>query len=189
MNTNASMFNRFFAVFLDLLTFLGYAAGIAMAVLSSSEIDADLHLQIFTKDQLIKAGIVVVLAYFVLDVLLTRIFATTPGKLCMNCDVDFHAGNTMVHNIIRSFFKVVFLFSVIPGLISYLYGSANVDNQTIHDKIARTNVTDTTRTPRGLGIFVVFVGIVLLVFFIITYHSALGINPSLGLSDYKIFEF
>ena len=188
MNTNASMFDRAFAIFLDLLTFLGFSAGFMMVTLSTTAINDDLQFAKLPKETLIKNGIVIVVVYLILDILLTRIFATTPGKLCMNCDVDFHMGNTMVYNIIRSFIKIICLFSVVLGLFSYFYGTSNPDSRTFHDMIAKTNVTNTTRMPRVIGVLVVLTGIALLIFFIVTYHDALGINPSLGLPDYQIFD-
>ena len=189
MNTNASMFNRFFAVVLDLLTFLGYACLFLMLTLTASSIDAELRFSTVSKNELIKTGVICIIVYFVLDVLLTRIFATTPGKLAVNCDVDFHMGNTILYNIIRSFVKVVCLFSVVLGIFSYFAGAASPENRTFHDSIAKTNVTDSTRMPRALGVIIVMIGIGILVYFIATYHDALGINPSLGLPSYKIFEF
>ncbi|MBR5975102.1 MAG: RDD family protein [Clostridiales bacterium] len=188
MNTNASMFNRFVAVILDLLTFLGYAAGFMMLTFTASSIDAELQFESVSRNELIKTGVILVVIYFILDVLLTRIFATTPGKLSLNCDVDFHMGNTMLYNIIRSFVKIVCLFTVVLGFFSYISGTTSPDSQTFHDKIAKTNVTDSTRMPRALGVLIVLVGIGILVYFVVTYHGSLGINPSLNLPNYKIFD-
>ena len=106
----------------------------------------------------------------------------------MNCDVDFHRGNSMIHNIIRSFFKVICLFTVIPAIFSYLSASADYDTRAYHDRIAKSNVTNTTRTPRALGIITVLVGLALLVVFIYKYHSVLGVTIDLGLPNYKIFD-
>lgn len=189
MNTNASMIDRFFAVILDLLSFLGLASGIAMLTFSFSEIDSEVEEAVLSRDQLVKLLIIMVITYFVLDVLLVRIFATTPGKLAMNCDVDFHRGNSMIYCILRSFFKVICLFTVVPAIFSYLSGSSNIDSQTYHDRIAKTNVTNTTRMPRFVGVLIVLVSIALLVFFIVNHHDVLGLNIKLGLSDFKIFKF
>lgn len=189
MNTNASMIDRFFAVLLDLITFLGFAGGISMVVFSVSEINTEMEEAILSRNQLIKLAIVLIVAYFVLEVFLVRIFATTPGKLAMNCDVDFHMGNSMIYCIIRSFFKVICLFTVIPAAFSYFSASGNIDSQTFHDRIAKTNVTNSTRMPRFLGVLLVLAGIALLVLFIVTYHKVLGLNIQLGLSDFKIFSF
>ena len=189
MNTNASMFDRLFAVFLDLLTFIGCACGLLMVLMDESEIANVFNHELRIRDNLIKTLIIAVVIYFVLDIFLTRIFATTPGKLSMNCDVDFHMGNSMIYCIIRSFFKVICLFTVILGLASYIFASNNIDSRSFHDLIAKTNVTNTTRIPRVVGVLVVLLGISLLVVFVVRYHSILGINPSLGLSNFKIFEF
>ncbi|MBR5425988.1 MAG: RDD family protein [Clostridiales bacterium] len=189
MNTNASMVDRFCAVFLDLITFLGFAGGVAMLVFSASEINTEVEEAILSRDQLIKLGIVMIVSYFVLDILLVRLFATTPGKLAMNCDVDFHMGNSMIYCILRSFFKIICLFTVIPGLISYVSGSGDPDSRTWHDRIAKTNVTNSTRMPRFVGVLTVLAGIALLIFFIITYRKVLGLNFRIGLSDFKIFSF
>ena len=137
MNTNASMVDRFCAVFLDLITFLGFAGGVAMLVFSASEINTEVEEAILSRDQLIKLGIVMIVSYFVLDILLVRLFATTPGKLAMNCDVDFHMGNSMIYCILRSFFKIICLFTVIPGLISYVSGSGDPDSRTWHTELPR----------------------------------------------------
>ena len=189
MNTNASMVDRLIAVILDLITFLGFAGGVSMLIFSVSEINTEVEEAILSRNQLIKLAIVLIVAYFVLDVLLIRLFATTPGKAFMNCDVDFHMGNTMIYCILRSFFKVICLFTILPGLFSYLSASANIDSQTYHDRIAKTNVTSTTRMPRFIGVIFVLVGLGLLVFFIATYHKVLGLNFQIGLADFKIFKF
>lgn len=189
MDTNASMMDRFFAVVLDIVSFLGYVAGACMLIFSVNEISTEVEEAIISRHQLIKFGIILIVSYFVLDVLITRIFATTPGKLCMNCDVDFHKGNTMVYNIIRSFFKVVCLFTIIPGLISYGYACANGETRAIHDSIAKTNVTNSTRTPRALGVLVMIIGLFLLTVFLYRYHEVLGLTVKVGLSEFKIFEF
>ena len=188
MNTNASISDRAFAVLLDLLTFFGFAGGVCMMIFSVNEINTEVSEALVSRGTLIKICIALVVAYFVLDILLTRIFATTPGKLCMNCDVDFHRGNSMIHNIIRSFFKVICLFTVIPAIFSYLSASADYDTRAYHDRIAKSNVTNTTRTPRALGIITVLVGLALLVFFIYKYHSVVGVTIDLGLPNYKIFD-
>lgn len=188
MNNNASMFNRFVAVILDLLTFLGFAAGFMMLTLNASSIDAELHFSTVSRNELIRSGAIMIGIYFLLDILLTRIFATTPGKLALNCDVDFHMGNTILYNILRSFVKIVCLFSVVLALFSYVAGASSPDMQTFHDKLAKTNVTNSTRMPRFLGVLIVLVGIGILIYFIVTYHGSLGINPSLGLPNYKIFD-
>ena len=189
MNTNASMVDRLLAVFLDLITFLGFAGGVSMLIFSGSEINTEVEEAILSRDQLIKLLVVLIVTYFVLDILLVRLFATTPGKLAMNCDVDFHMGNSMIYCIIRSFFKIICLFTVILGLFSYLSGSADPDSRSWHDRIAKTNVTNSTRMPRFVGVLTVLVGIALLVFFIVTYRKVLGLNFRLGLSDFKIFSF
>ena len=189
MNTNASMFDRLFAVFLDLLTFIGCACGLLMVLMDESEIANVFNHELRIRDNLIKTLIIAVVIYFVLDIFLTRIFATTPGKLSMNCDVDFHMGNSMIYCILRSFFKIICLFTVIPGLISYVSGSGDPDSRTWHDRIAKTNVTNSTRMPRFVGVLTVLAGIALLIFFIITYRKVLGLNFRIGLSDFKIFSF
>ena len=190
MNTNASMIDRFFAVLFDLLTFLGLASGIAMLTFSFSEIDTEVkETAALSTTGLLKLFGILVLVYFVLDVLLVRIFATTPGKLAMNCDVDFHRGNSMIYCIIRSFFRVICLFTIIPAIFSYLSASANIDSQTFHDRIAKTNVTNSTRMPRWVGVVIVLLGIALLVYFIINHHDVFGLNIKLGLPDFKIFTF
>ena len=160
-----------------------------MLVFSASEINTEVEEAILSRDQLIKLGIVMIVSYFVLDILLVRLFATTPGKLAMNCDVDFHMGNSMIYCILRSFFKIICLFTVIPGLISYVSGSGDPDSRTWHDRIAKTNVTNSTRMPRFVGVLTVLAGIALLIFFIITYRKVLGLNFRIGLSDFKIFSF
>ena len=177
MNTNASMIDRFFAVLFDLLTFLGLASGIAMLTFFFSEIDTEVkETAALSTTGLLKLFGILVLVYFVLDVLLVRIFATTPGKLAMNCDVDFHRGNSMIYCIIRSFFRVICLFTIIPAIFSYLSASANIDSQTFHDRIAKTNVTNSTRMPRWVGVVIVLLGIALLVYFIINHHDVFGFN-------------
>ena len=128
-------------------------------------------------------------AFFICDVLCTRLMATTPGKLCMNCDVDFHSGNTFLHNIIRSFIKTLCLFTILPAIFSYVHATGNYDSKTFHDYAAKTNVTNTTRTPRFIGLLIFFTGLVLLVYFIVNYHSQLGLDfDILGLKHYKIFD-
>ncbi len=189
MNNNASMTDRACAIILDLITFIGYACGVCMLLFSVNEINTEVNSVKISRDQLIKLIVVCIIAYFVLDVLLTRLFATTPGKLFMNCDVDFHMGNSMIHNIIRSFFKTICLFTVIPGLISYVYASGNPENKSYHDVLAKSNVTNSTRMPRVLGVLVVLGGIALLILFIVNYREAIGLNFDLGLSNFKIFEF
>ena len=189
MNNNASMTDRACAIFLDLITFIGYVCGVCMLIFSVNEINTEVNSVKISQNQLIRLIIVLIVVYFALDVLLTRLFATTPGKLFMNCDVDFHMGNSMIHNIIRSFFKVICLFTIIPGIISYVYASGNPENQTYHDVLAKSNVTSTTRMPRFLGVLVVLGGIALLVLFIVNYREAIGLNFQIGLKSFKIFEF
>lgn len=189
MDTNVSMMDRFFAIILDLVTFFGYFAGVCMIIFTVNEINTEVEEAIISRHQLIKLGIIMVVCYYVLDVFLTRLFATTPGKLCMNCDVDFHKGNTMIYNVIRSFFKVVCLFTVIPAVISYLYACVNSETRAIHDSIVKSNVTNSTRAPRSLGIFVTVVGICLLSLFLFRYHEVLGLTVKVGLSEFKIFTF
>lgn len=189
MDSNASMIDRFFAVVLDLVTFLGYAAGICMIIFSVNEISTEVEELIISRHQLIKLFIILCVCYFVLEVFLTRVFATTPGKLCMNCDVDFHKGNTMIYDIIRSFFKVICLFTIIPGIVSYAYACTNYESRAFHDSIAKTNVTNSTRTPRALGILVTSVGLFLLTVFLYRYHEVLGLTVKVGLSEFKIFTF
>ena len=188
MNYNASMTDRACAIIIDLITFIGYVCGVCMLIFSVNEISTEVNSVKISQNQLIKLIVVLIVVYFALDVLLTRIFATTPGKLFMNCDVDFHMGNSMIHNIIRSFVKVICLFTVIPGIISYVYASGNADNQAYHDVLAKSNVTSTTRMPRFLGVLVVLVGIALLIMFIVNYRDAIGINFDIGLKSFKIFN-
>ena len=183
------MTDRACAIILDLITFIGYACGVCMLMFTASEIGTEVNSVKISRDQLIKLAVVLIVSYFVLDVLLTRLFATTPGKLFMNCDVDFHMGNSMIHNIIRSFFKVICLFTVIPGIISYVHASGSPENQSYHDVLAKSNVTNSTRMPRFLGVLVVLGGVALLVYFIITYRNVIGLDFDLGLSNFKIFEF
>ena len=95
----------------------------------------------------------------------------------------------MIYCIIRSFFRVICLFTIIPAIFSYLSASANIDSQTFHDRIAKTNVTNSTRMPRWVGVVIVLLGITLLVFFIVNHHDVFGLNIKLGLPDFKIFTF
>lgn len=189
MDTNASMLDRFFALILDIITFLGYASGVCMVIFTVNEINTEVQEAIISKQQLMKLGIILVVVYYILEVFFTRVFATTPGKLCMNCDVDFHKGNTMIYNVIRSFIKVVCIVTVIPGVISYGFALASDENRAFHDSVVKSNVTSSTRTPRALGILVTLVGLFLLFLFLYRYHEVLGLTVKVGLSDFKIFNF
>ncbi len=189
MDTNASMIDRLFALVLDVVTFLGYAAGVCMVIFTVNEINTEVEEAIISRHQLIKLAIILIVCYYVLEVFFTRIFATTPGKLWMNCDVDFHRGNSMIYNIIRSFIKVICVFTIIPGFVSYGYACSNNDSKSFHDAVAKTNVTSSTRTPRALGILIVLVGLFLLTVFLYRYHEVLGLTVKVGLSEFKIFNF
>ena len=188
MNNNASMTDRACAIILDLITFFGYACGVCMLVFSANEISTEVNSVKISQNQLIRLAVVLIVVFFALDVLLTRLFATTPGKLFMNCDVDFHMGNSMIHNIIRSFFKVICLFTVIPGIVSYVHASGDPENRSYHDLLAKSNVTSTTRMPRFLGVLIVLGGIALLNTFFVTYHDVIGVSFDIGLKSFKIFD-
>lgn len=189
MNTNATMGTRLIACFLDIITFLGFVVGLNMLLYTTTDTSFIFHL-----DQMSNQGRLILLlelmgAYFLCDVFCTRVLATSPGKLCMNCDVDFHTGNSILHNIIRSFIKVLCLFTILPAIFSYVHATGNYDSKTFHDHAAKTSVTNSTRTPRFLGLLIFFTGLVLLVYFIVNYHSELGFNfDILGLKHYKIFD-
>jgi len=189
MNTSASMVNRLIAVFLDIITFLGFLVGISLFLYKTTDTNILFHLDTMSPERrLILLGELIG-AFFVCDVIITRLLSTTPGKLCVNCDVDFHTGNTFLHNIIRSFIKVLCLVTILPGIASYVHASGNFDNKTFHDHASNTTVTNTTRTPRFIGLLIFFAGLVMLVYFIANYHSELGFNfDILGLKHYKIFD-
>ncbi|MBR2750925.1 MAG: RDD family protein [Clostridiales bacterium] len=189
MNTNATMGTRLIAVFLDLITFFGFLVGLNMLMFTATESSFLFHIDTMSlESRLILIGEILG-AFFICDVLCTRLMATTPGKLCMNCDVDFHSGNTFLHNIIRSFIKTLCLFTILPAIFSYVHATGNYDSKTFHDYAAKTNVTNTTRTPRFIGLLIFFTGLVLLVYFIVNYHSQLGLDfDILGLKHYKIFD-
>ena len=169
MNTNATMFNRLVAVFLDLITYIGYICGILMLTSTALQITTKLNFRAESREDLLKYFGIFVLGFFILDILFVRIFATTPGKLCVNCDVDFHTGNTILHCFLRSFIKVLCLFTVVPGIFSYVSASGDYELRSFHDRATKTNVTNTTRTPRFLGAVIVILGVGILIYFIYKY--------------------
>lgn len=188
MNNNATMFNRLVAVFLDLVAFLGYLSGVVMMFYSTTELGVDVHKHLITQDDLIRYAIIVVSAFFILDILFIRTMATTPGKLMVNCDVDFHNGNTIIHCFLRSLIKVICLFTVIPGIISYFYGMGDIEGRALHDRVARSNVTNTTRMPKWIGVVIVLFGVALLGYFLYTYRNVFDFKIDLGLAHYKVFD-
>ena len=188
MNNNASMFNRLVAVFLDLITLLGFLVGAGMFILNTTGINIIKELKLDTRSSLIWLVLGFFGIYFILELFFTKIISSTPGKLCMNCDVDFHAGNTFIHCFIRAFIKVLCIMTFVPGIFSYVRAAGHFENKTYHDSAARTNVTNTTRIPRFIGLLLFFTGLVLLVYFIYKFHSKLNLNFTLwDTPEYKIF--
>ncbi len=189
MNNNASMFNRLVAVFLDLIALLGFTVGAGLFIYNMTEINILKELNLDSRNDLIWLLLGFFGLYFILEIFFTKILSSTPGKLCMNCDVDFHAGNTFIHCFIRAFIKVLCVMTVLPGIFSYVRGSGHYENKTYHDSAANTNVTNTTRTPRFIGLLIFFAGLVMLVYFIYKFHSKLNLNFTLwDTPEYKIFD-
>ncbi len=189
MNNNATMVNRLIAVFLDLITYLGLLVGLSILLDSTTDANFFFHLDKLTQqDRLILLGKMIG-GFYIFDVVCTRLLSTTPGKLCVNCDVDFHSGNSIIHNIIRSLIKVLCLFTLLPAIASYVHAANSDDNKTYHDLAVRTSVTNTTRTPRFIGLLFFFAALALIVFFLINYHDKIGFSIDiLGLKHYKIFD-
>ena len=95
---------------------------------------------------------------------------------------------TFIHCFIRAFVKVLCIMTVLPGIFSYVRGAGHFENKTYHDSAAKTNVTNTTRIPRFIGLLLFFTGLVLLVYFIYKFHSKLNLNFTLwDTPEYKIF--
>ena len=189
MNTNASMFNRLVAVFFDLIALLGFLLGLGVFIYKTTEINILKEINLQTNKDMLWLVVVFFAAYFILELLFNKVFSSTPGKLCMNCDVDYHSGNTFIHCFIRAFIKVLCIMTVVPALFSYVRATGHIESKTYHDSAAKTNVTNTTRTPSIIGIIIFLAGLIMVIYFLVEFHDKLNLDFTLwNTPDYKIFD-
>lgn len=181
----APLFRRFIALLIDIITFFGFVCGGFLLIDD---------LTVFYPVSELYAGntivwrnliIIVLVGYLFFETLFTRVISSSPGKLCMNADIDFRFGNTFTRSFVRSLVKVFTVVLVIPVFASYLIATSNIDSESIHDRICHSHVTNTTRTPRFIGIALFFVALVLIYFFIIRFQNALHLDIHIDLPEYN----
>lgn len=152
----APMLRRMVALFLDLLISASFFGGI-FQFLEYAEIDVPIH-TFFAGDLkiLLYAYLIFIVFYFIYEMLFTALLQSTPGKIMVNAEVEFHRGMNFINLFLRSFFKsLTILLGPLLIVMSYIFAVARGGTSVVHDTVANSRVTNETRCPRLFG-FLIF---------------------------------
>ncbi len=151
----APLLRRMFALILDLLISFSFFAGI-IQFLEYAEINVPIHS--FFKGNiriLIYAYLVFIGFYFVYEMLFTALLQSTPGKIIVNAEVEFHRGMNFFNLLLRSFIKsLTILLGPLLIVMSYIFAVARGGTSVVHDAAANSKVTNETRCPRLFGVLI-----------------------------------
>lgn len=154
----APMLRRMVALFFDLLISVSFFAGIFLLL---EYFDIYVPIKTFFAGDLkilLFAYLTFIGFYFVYEMLFTALLQSSPGKIIVNAEVEFHRGMNFINLFLRSFIKsLTILLGPLLMVMSYIFAVARGGTSVVHDSVADSKVTNETRCPRLFGLLIFLV--------------------------------